>query len=227
MNTHKMPRFSARKKNRDNMLLLVSDPAFKKLVADIRHSFEIPPEGFKTDSTYDRWLSKNAEIYEKLTDPEKRSGSAFMGFMRTPRLVIEEYNLPEHYTEHIRKHILFGTITAPLNNFNIGPFPIDVHPNKVRHIPVRIFGPLTDDEFADLKKEVNRMSRHLPSYQPLKNVEGKITSEKKVAERDAQNSAHDHSGRPFSLAEMAEGEEKKVYADIRELKDLRKKRFGK
>lgn len=208
------------------MHLFVTDPDVKRNVATIRRKLGIPPDGFRTDADYDAWMIKIANNYTKLAKSGQHSTSAFMKFVRVPRLFVERYHLPEHYAGHVSRHVLYDTVSAPLNNFDVGPFPVDIHPNEARRIPFGIYGPLTNNELAELKKIMNRMSGHLPSYQPLKNVARKIANEKKITERDAYNGSADCEYK-LSLAEMSGGKVKKVYADIRELKELRKKHLGK
>ena len=218
--------FSARKKNLDLMLLFVTDPDVKRNVTTVRRKLGIPLEGFKTDADYDAWLINLANDYTKLAESGQHSASAFMKFIRVPRLLVERHHLPEHYAEHVRRHILYGTVSASLNNFDMGPFPIDMRPEKASRIPMNIYTALTDDEWRDAKKIQKLMGRHLPSYQPLKNVERRIANEQKIAERDAHNHNENREYK-LSLAEMSGGKIKTVYADIRELKDLRKKHLGK
>ena len=208
------------------MLLLVSSPDFKKAVSDAREKYNIPASGFETGTEYDIWMTAIASAYTRLTDSKKRIDSPFMQFLRTPRLITREYGLPDNFTKHVRQHMLFGTVSAPLNNFDIGPFPAEVPPNKITNFPVNIYATLTTEELQDLKKEQERMAKHLPKYQPLKNVGRKIQNEQKIAECDAYNESEDREYH-LTLAELDRRNAPQIHADIRELKELRKKRFGK
>src|SRR3989344_4640451 len=113
--------FTARKKNYDHMLLLVSDPDFKLDVMMLRCKFAIPPQGFKTGADYDTWMVKTARDYTKTFETETWSSSVFMLFISAPRLLSERYRLPENCLRYIKDHILYGTVRVPLNNFEVTP----------------------------------------------------------------------------------------------------------
>src|ERR1700691_3061508 len=89
--------FTAQKKNRDHMLLLVSDSDFRRDAQEMRRNLGMPPGGFKTDTNHDAWLVKAANQCAKLADPEDRNLSAFMRFVRAPRILAERYSLPGNY----------------------------------------------------------------------------------------------------------------------------------
>lgn len=114
-------KFIARKKNYDHILLLVSGPDFKRDVMILRHNLAIPPQGFKTDTDYDTWMVRIACDYTKTFKEGLWSSSAFMRFINAPRLLSEHHHLPENYHRYIKEYILYNTVRAPLNNFEITP----------------------------------------------------------------------------------------------------------
>ena len=71
MNTHKTPRFSARKKNKDHMTLLLSSEAFQADVKLLRERFNIHKGGNTQDGAQLAWLSLNApQMYEYVIGSE-------------------------------------------------------------------------------------------------------------------------------------------------------------
>lgn len=204
MNTHKMPRFSAHQKNKNNLLLIVSGPIFKKEVEAIREKFSIS----KKEGS-EKWG------YEKL-----------LPFKESLLKLCRSFKLPKNYDHYVERHILFGEVNAPLNNFDICPSPDSLIPDEARYISINVYAKLTDIELEDLKKEVKTMGKMLPSLRPIKNIEEKIESEKLFVDRDDFNAKPDREY-VLTIAEMSdEGQVKQVYEHKRELKELREK-FGK
>ncbi len=68
MNTQKTPRFSARKKNKDHMILLLSMDSFQKEVAEFRDHVGIKHGGNK-GAEQEKWLSSIA--------PQMKANGAF------------------------------------------------------------------------------------------------------------------------------------------------------
>lgn len=208
------PVFSAKKKNRDNMLLLISHIPFQKKIKKLRPKLDIENPSDMSIEDENKWNCGLTLDKANL-------------LAKTVRNIINDYHLPDNYDHYIRRHILCDTKYAPLNNFGIIPFSREMDPSASRHITVDIYARLTKKEWLDLKRELNRMAKNLPDFKPLKDIARKIENEKKIAERDELNKHRDKRERAFSLAEMNRRSVKKIYADKRELQDLRKKRFGK
>lgn len=209
-------RFSAKKKNKDNMLLLLSHRPFRGDVQHIRELFGIPPRGFAIGS------AKAAE-WERTRDPKK-----VRSFGKEIRTIIDKYNLPENYERSIVSHIIYNSDTAPLNNFDVIPFSRATDPSMPRHITVNIYARLTKEEEQDLRDEVRRLAPNLPDFKPLKDIEQKLDNEEKI--RGAQEYAKrpDREYVPHA-AEVLGGRTKAAQGreHLRELADHRKKRFGK
>lgn len=224
-----MPRFSARKKNGDHMHLLVTYPRFLTGVEKLRREFGIPLQGFTSAEEYDLWLCNIAN------DP--RPGRPFRRYLKALAHLRTSFKLPEHFLESIQRYVLFNTISSPLNNFDIGPIPATVRRGETPYVPVRVYAQLSEAEALDLRKEINLFARHLPNYQPLKkDLDRKLKNEQKLKELDAVNQEIDAANsrrpksskadKPYTLKELANGNARKVYEDIRILKKNRQKRFG-
>ncbi len=254
-------RFSAAKKNMDIMRLLVSHKEFQKDVENARECLRIIPGGFKEDSQIEKWTDElyrrsdeiidSPEFKRKLKTIRDNFTNGTLGHRMAqkqsrmvhfdipvnyntyhPQFLAETYNLPEHFAESIRRYILTGHISAPLNNFTGGEWPAWTSPKEVRYIPIKIYAQLTDDELQDLKREIELMGRHLPRLKPVKNLEQKITLEQWFTERTRLDEV---AGREYvmSASEISKNvlgttkKKKKVYEAARELKKMRTKRFGK
>lgn len=150
----------------------------------------------------------------------------------TPEFLTSKFNVPENFAEHIRQYIVRGTITAPSNNFSFGPYPPWTTSREVGHLPVKIYAQLSNEELQDLKKEIEIFGDKLPKLLPLKkDINKKLTLEEWYSNRYKYDASEDKEYK-ISVAEIAEnviGNKKKgkqVYEAVRELKKLRRKRFG-
>ena len=149
----------------------------------------------------------------------------------------EKFNLPLHYDNLLRNYIISGTLNPiymPLNNFTVGPFPGSVLLRDVRYVPIKIYAKLTDAELLDIKKAVNDFNKNLPQFQPLKNIDDKLTLEEwflnrerfdEVKQKKYKMKAEEIAEEVFRRSDKKS--KKKIYDDIKELKELREKRFGK
>lgn len=216
-----LPAFSARKKNKHYMLLLLSHPPFQADVVRIRKDIGVPEKAFETDS---------AEVvkWEETWTRAKR-----VGFAESMRKIISDYNLPENFAEYIKAHIIYGSEAAPLNNFAVTPFSRDTDPSESRHAIVHIYAKLTQKEEKDLKRELNKLAKNLPSFKPLKDIEKKLEREKKALEAKKVNAERwNKRDRRLSFGEIlgdkrgVRKEAKKASEDMRGLADHRKRRFG-
>lgn len=149
----------------------------------------------------------------------------------------KKFNLPLHYDSFLRNYIISGTLNPiymPLDNFTIGSFPGSVLLREVRYVPVTIYAKLTDVELADIKKAVNEFNENLPQFQPLKNIDDKLTLEEWFLNREGFDELEQEKYKT-TAGEMAKEtfgslnkrNKKKIYDSIKELKELREKRFGK
>jgi hypothetical protein len=208
------PAFSARKKNKDYMLLLVSHLPFQEDVAKIRSKMDIQ-KPFDMDS------EEAAEWEQKWTYAKAAA------FIRAVRKLIAKYGLPENFSEHVRSHIIYGSVTAPLNNFSVVPFSNDTNPSESRHVIVHIFAKLAQKEEKDLKRELNRLAKNLPSFKPLKDIEKKLDNEMKMRDIREYNKKKDREYKATYGEAVGKKSAKQAREHARELADHRKKRFGK
>ncbi len=150
-----------------------------------------------------------------------------------PRFLSEKYKIPGNFTDCIKRYLMFGIVEAPPLNYS---FSQHLEGPKFRHAPyltINIFAQITKDEAVGLAKWIKIMGDELPQYKPLKDIERKLTIEQWYRERHTD---FDHAtGQPFKttasdIAQTVLGSSKKkgkVYEAVREIRDLRKKRFGK
>lgn len=202
MDTRKIPR-SAHPKNQDIMLLLVSGHDFKKEVEAIRKKFKI-----------------------SIKTPKELGYNDIFPFKKALSELCRSYRLPKNYDHYVERHILFGEVHTPLNNFDICPSPDSLIPVEARYISINVYAMLTDTELEDLKKEVKIMGKMLPSFRPIKDVEKKIESEKIIAEKVAHNEISCKEDR-MTLKEMRGAKRAKQDSENhRELEKHRLKQFG-
>ncbi|HXF44041.1 MAG TPA: hypothetical protein VNK70_01070 [Candidatus Paceibacterota bacterium] len=148
------------------------------------------------------------------------------------RFLTEKFNVPENYKDHIRTYIIYGTISAPSNNFEGGEYPAWTLPQENRYIPIKIYTRLTSEDIKELKRYIEWIGKHLPRFQALKDTEKKLTIEQWFENRHKRDVVE---GRDYKMsgAEIAENllgdrkKSKKVYETVRELRELRQRRFGK
>jgi hypothetical protein len=131
------------------------------------------------------------------------------------------HRLPDNFDKYVSKYILCGKISAPMTNFNLIP-KLDNNEG----VDIRIFTKLTIDECKDLAKELEIVTG-LTSYQPLKNITKKLQSEDLYTEVKRQNQNPDKEYTQ-TIKEMSGRRRAKIaYENMRELRELREKRFGK
>lgn len=149
----------------------------------------------------------------------------------TCRYLTEKYRIPANFSDSMYRYILFNQISIPLNNFAIGPFPDLKLPHERRDIPVTIYSQLTDEELQDLKREIELVGKRLLKFKPLKDIDKKLSIEEWFKNR-ARFDEVEKVEYKMSADEISENllgskrKKKRVYEAVRELKDLRKKRFG-
>jgi len=148
----------------------------------------------------------------------------------TDKFVVDKFNLPVHFTDSIKSYIIRGVITAPCNNFTGGEYPSWTLLSKVRYFPIKIYSKLTDTEFEDLKKYIKCLSEKLPKFKPLKNIDRRLTIEEWYHDR-VKFDIVEEKEYTLTLSEIAENLlrdkrlAKKIYDIVRELKELRERRF--
>ncbi len=215
-------RFSAKQKNQDHMDLLLSYPIFQKAASEIREEFEIPARTFAIGS-------KEAEAWTL-----KLGGVSGRAFAKAIQKLVDEYLLPQNYFDHLKRHILYGTTDAPLNNFAIVPFSRGENPDGPENLTVHVYAHLTKDEYAELRTELDCMGKELPAFSPLKDVRTRIEREKQALDvRDMNENRLNDGDARMSYGEALgdkrgkrkEGE--KAREDLRGLDEHRTKRFGK
>lgn len=150
-----------------------------------------------------------------------------------PRFLSEKYKVPENFNESIKHYLMFGIVEAPPLNYSFSQHLEGPKLRHARYISVNVFAQLTKDEAVGLAKWIKIMGDELPQYKPLKDIERKLTIEQWYRKRHRD---FDHAtGQMFKttasdIAQEVLGSSKKkreVYEAVREIRDLRKKRFGK
>ena len=99
--------------------------------------------------------------------------------------IIKSNNLPINYSDSIRRHILFGDITAPISSFNIISLAKDPTVRLRESVIVEFKAKLTDDDLKLVKALVNKsfLGEELPeSPEPIKDIDAKIKIEEKKKE---------------------------------------------
>ena len=218
----KFPLFSAKKKNKDYMLLLVTDPSFRKEVAKLREEFNIPLRGFKEYSTEAAEWGQTERIMRAKE------------FAKEMRRIVSDYSLPDNFGRFVEKHILYGTADAPLRNFAVIPFSRETDPSESRHVKVEIYARLTKEEIKELREEVDRIGGDLPDFRELKDLEKRLEREKEALEVQDLNANRLNEGDSRMTYGEALGDKygkrkegEKAREDLRGLEDHRVKRFGK
>lgn len=256
------------------MKLLISHPDFQKDIAEARHEFGIPKNGFpneestpagshKKKNSYGIWADELNKTSGKILDSKDytqklkqlhadllarkiESLRAYKNacreveltvplhrFHHVPKFLAEKYRLPDNFVEAVRLYFTHGLITAPPVNFSFGPYEGARPFKEYGFIPVKIYARLTQKELAELGKEIELMGEHMPRYQPLKDIDRKLKLEDSYLKRADD---FDHAtGQSFKttaadIAQVELGSKTKrnqVYEAQRELKNMRKKLFGK
>lgn len=200
------PRFSARKKNRDHMMLLLSMDTFQKEVAEFRDYIGIKPKGNKSDEQ-EKWLASIAwQINE---------------YVRAVNTLIRSYQLPEHYHRHVRDYIETGLVSWPVNNFTVIPAGY-----AEQAAVVKVSTDLTQDEAEDVSAELKHLGGGLPSYGTIKNLDEMLKSEELYKVRDEFNQ-NDRREYVLTVKEQDKWGADQHYEHKRTLDEQRMKRFGK
>ncbi len=129
--------------------------------------------------------------------------------------------LPRNFDYYVHQYIAYDIIRAPMTNYNIIPSQ-----DTSFEADVKIYTNLTEPEFKDLQMEVSSI-KTLSSFQPLKNIDRRIEDEKVYAEVKKQNENPDKEYIQTVAEFKGKHRAKKIYENARELKELRKNRFGK
>jgi len=191
-------------------------------------------EAFKMQERAIREKLKNKEIDIRMANKQSRllySKLPVNYFTQTCKYLVEKFNLPGNFDYYIHQYILFNIVGAPPRNFVIGPFELTTPLSEVRQVTVTIYAKLTDDELKWLKEEINRFGKKLPKFNKLKDIDKKLNFEQWLANPE-QYDPVTNTKYKMSRSEIAEnifgdGDPKKAYESLRELKEIRRKRFGK
>ncbi len=250
--------------NLATMKLLVTEPEFQAVVAETRRKLGIPEGGLKTNDAIRIWneaylvdcdkIMEDKEYRERgraLTTEYRAGKLDYEGYNRRmdahneeipvnyrraqERRITQQFNLPEHFREHVGIYILRGDITAPYHNFVLGPWGElrwDEKFSTVRHIPVTYYTTPTQEDIRLAKREVAVFAkmRGLPRYGTMKNVERDLKIEEWYQNPERLDSVEQKTYET-TTAEIAQehlGSAKKapkVRHIVREIKRARKKRF--
>lgn len=248
------------RRNLDNMKLLVSHEEFQKLVRDIRAYLDIPEKGLNVGTEVSEWFAQHYQrTNEMLADKsflkeasgiknkfqkslifeeaelklQKHYDKVPINFFKNRlKLIIESFNLPDHYETYIRDYILTNKVNAPAQNFVTSAYIDPAQPGE-RYVNVKIYSKLTNDDLATLKIWVNEMfGTQLPEYQKLKDIDTKLELEEWYKNRTKMDTV-ENQYYTMSAEEIAEeilgnkDQKRQVYESVNELRKLRKKRFGK
>ena len=150
-----------------------------------------------------------------------------------PHFLSQKYNIPENFAECIKEYLLFGIVNAPLTNYQFSRHFEGPTPGRARSILIELFAQLTKEEAAELAKWIKIYGNDLPQYQPLKDIERKLTIEKWYRERQSDFDHATNQSFKTTASDIAQEvfgsktKKGKVYEAVREMQDLRKKRLGK
>ena len=250
--------------NLANMKLLVSDKEFQNIVAEVRKTLGIPVGGLKTNDDMKRWsdswiaasdavLGKpdyytrgrviTDEWKAKKIDSDEYHRRINLHHEEVPvnyrwgraRFIVEKFNLPENYHDHVDTHIVQGRITAPYHNFVLGPWK-ELRPNEklstVRHIPVTFYTIPTREDIRLATQQVQMFAKHrgMPRYKPMKNIDRDLNIEEWYRRKE-QFDPVEHKNYKTTAAEIATehlGTSKKsdaVRYIVKDLEKARKRRF--
>jgi hypothetical protein len=213
MNNQTLPRFSARKKNKDLMRLLLSTESFQKEVKEFRTKFEIAEDGNRAQGEQERWT---AHIIPRMNEY----------FAELEKLTRSYRHLPKHFDRHVRQYIEQGFVSWPANNFDITPVGWPAHSLKLN-----VHAKLPNKEREDAFEMLDRMGEHLPSVGTIKNLDELLKSERIYDDCEAYNQSKDREYRATvrEYAESAEEETstKALYEHKRMLDEHRKTKLGK
>lgn len=207
MNTQKEHayHFPAHRKNMDHMNLLVSTPLFQEEVAKIR--------------------TKHQSSLEDIGD--KVAHDVIPQFADDVTKLCEMFRLTKNFDQYVERYILDGSVSAPLTNYKVGIGRKEAGFENQRYLTVEIYSILTDAELSQFKDELKNFKAKLPAFQPIKDLKRKLESEGLLDECKKLN-ANPKKEYKFTIKSMrgSEWRAKEAYEHRRELKDLRKTRFG-
>lgn len=135
--------------NLSHMKLLVSDPEFQDIVADVRGVLKIPDGGFSDDTEVEPFYARLYTLSDEVMDDEayRSRGRAIRatyeagGIVREEycarinrheeevplnyktmriRFIVEKFHLPDNFHDSIGSYIVRGIVLAPYHNFTIG-----------------------------------------------------------------------------------------------------------
>lgn len=244
-----------KKRNGDNIKLLISDPKFQKNIQEIRERLSIPLEGFTTHQELEDWflwateesdrLLESQELIRKLeaireslnkkvitrTEAEKQSYEAHLILPINYRThvideLINNFRLPKNYAFMLRGYLFNNSTTYLINNFSITPS------KDRRSVEVTIYTKLTDDDLTQIKDHVNNyFGKGLPYIQNLNDIDTKLLIEKTL-ERKIEFDPVTNTEYRLSHEDIAErifgdpSRKNEVYETKRGLARLRKSRYG-
>jgi len=150
----------------------------------------------------------------------------------TAEFLTDKFNLPVHYADSIKSYIVSNRIEAPANNFSIG-YSNPKSLKQMRHLEIKVCAELTDDDLKEIKQQIKHwIGKPLPRFQALKNVDNNLEIEQWFENRIKQDlvSGESYTTHAKEIAENLLGSEDKhrqVYEIPRQMRSLRKRRFGK
>ncbi|MFA5871589.1 MAG: hypothetical protein WC858_02595 [Parcubacteria group bacterium] len=253
--------YSSHKKNIDNVKLLFSYSLFRKEIKTIRDYLKIPKDGLKDEDSKkwhldrdkesneimesERFLLQGERICQKIILGEislamgNKQARLLLNKMpwnylsNSVNFLIEKFHVPLNYEQTIRRYILFNKIVfVPAQNFVVGGFDGSFRIKDARFLPIRIYAKLTDEDIEEIKDTIERFGKNLPNFQPLKDIDKRLTIEEWVRSRGKIDplTGNEYQMTVEEIAENIYGNKKqknKVRDNQRKLDEIRKKRFGK
>jgi len=253
----------AYKNNLDTMKLLVTSKEFSRAVKEMRLFLDIPESGFiRGNSDVKEWtkrmndradaesltkslLNQIQRIRTKIRNDEESQQMAkkqirlleqkisWNYFTRTNKEILDQFNLPLNFLENIRRYVIFNEISAPYDNYSIGPWQEGTKSiSDLPYLPITIYAKLTNKDLQQIKRETETsLARRLPKYDELKNIDELIELDEWNKHKERFNEGEQKEYR-MTAREISENILKskrhvqKVYDSDRRLKALKKKRFG-
>lgn len=197
--------FPAHRKNKDHMELLISAPLFQEKVAEIRNKYQSSLEDLGDKIVCDVTPQFNDEVTK----------------------LCERFRLTKNFDQHVERYILEGSASAPLTNYKVGIGRKEAGFENQRYLTVEIYSVLTDAELTQFKDELQNFKAKIPTFQPIKDLKWKLESER-LLDKCAELNTNPDKEYKFTIRSMKGSKlrAKEAYEHRRELKDLRKKRFG-
>jgi hypothetical protein len=257
VSSDKLVSSKSHQRNLATMYALVAYNPFQVEINKIRHDLKIGTNGMHTESgqSWSEWaLEVTEEIYDSkqyresskriieetkagLLGSRARKNRVHLLNASVPQKQIEQeidylinkFNLPLNFYDHIKSYIFFNQISAPQHNYSP---TISFDLNDRRSLTITIYTKLTEDEIKELNYYIQLFGKdNLIKYNDAKNV--RLASEIKIAHAD-RTYIDPQTGivRKATLADLAEeylGSRKEalqVSAMLRDLAKLQKDRFG-